>query len=424
MYIESEQIFDNIYAIKEKNSWIIYAPLSSSVLSCDTHDLVLLKQALAGQITNTDADTIAIELKNNEIQPQKSIFAPSQFTKLSILSNYKCNLACSYCYSSKGRSNKEILPIHLNAAINFFLDNASSGETRSLFFSGGGEPLLSWRLLRPVLEDAIGKAHKNHIDLQIHFMTNGTIFNHEIASFFKAHRISLCFSFEILESLQNLLRGKSKIVKENLTRYLNNGNIIYISSTITPQSVSYMKEMIETVAKDFPGVNVVTMEPVTGTELYVTPENLSHFYNEFDFNFKQAYAIAKSHEIQLNTSTLNMTEHFVNRYCPGKFCLTPNGTFTICHCASSPLEERYEKCVYGFIDNDGNVKFDLKKFNSLLSINHDYYSECQDCFAKVHCGGECMTRRDTYAPEFMVEVCNHTRKRVLSEIINLLQDER
>mgnify|MGYP001776627621 FL=1 len=425
MYIKSEQIFDNIYAIKEDiDSWIVYAPLSGIILSCDTQDLVLLKRSLAEQVTNTDADTIALELKNNEIQIPKNNFAPSQFTKLSILSNYKCNLACSYCYSAKGRSNKEISPVHLRAAINFFLGNASSGDKRSLFFSGGGEPLLSWNLLHPVLEEAIDKARRNHIDLQIHFMTNGTIFSEEIASFFKTHGISLCFSYEILESIQNLLRGKSKLVSENLGRYLNNGNIIYISSTITPQSVSYMKEMIEAVAQYFPGVNTVTMEPVTGAELYGTPEKLSQFYDEFDLNFKEAYTIAKSHGIQLNTSIQNITEHFVNRYCPGKFCLTPNGTFTICHCASSPLEERYEKCTYGYIDNDGNINFDIEKLKFLLSVNSDSYPECRDCFAKVHCGGECMTRRDTYPPEFMVEVCNHIRKNELTEIIKQLHDEQ
>lgn len=423
MYIKSEQIFDNIYAIKEDtDSWIVYAPLSGNILSCDTQDLALLKQALAGQETNTDADTIAVELKNNEVQIQKNILAPSRFTKLSILSNYKCNLACSYCYSAKGRSNKEISPVHLRAAINFFLDNASSGDRRSLFFSGGGEPLLSWSLLRPVLEEAIDKAHRNHIDLQIHFMTNGTIFTEEIASFFKANAISLCFSYEILEPIQNLLRGKPKIVAENLNRYLKNGNVVYISSTITPQSVSYMKEMVEAVAEYFPAVSTVTMEPVTGAELYGTPEKLSQFYDDFDSNFNQAYAAAKSYGIQLNTSILNITDHFVNRYCPGKFCLTPNGTFTICHCASSPLEERYEKCIYGYIDEVGNIRFDMEKFNSLLSVNRDSYPECRDCFAKVHCGGECMTRRDTYPLEFMAEVCHHTRKKVLSEIIEQLHD--
>lgn len=424
MYIKSEQIFDNIYAIKEEiDSWIVYAPLSGIILSCNTQDLFLLKRALAKQVTNTDADTIAVELKNNEVQIQKNVFAPSQFTKLSILSNYKCNLACSYCYSAKGRSNKEISPVHLREAINFFLRNASSGEKRSLFFSGGGEPLLSWNLLKPVLEGAIDEARRKYIDLQIHFMTNGTIFNKEIASFFKTHGISLCFSYEILESIQNLLRGKSKLVSENLGRYLNNGNIIYISSTITPKSVSYMKEMIEAIVQYFPGVNTVTMEPVTGIEQYGTPENLSQFYNDFDYNFKQAYTIAKSHGIQLNTSIQNITDNFVLRYCPGKLCLTPNGTFTICHCASSPLEERYEKCTYGYIDNDGNINFDIEKFNFLLSVNCNNYSECRDCFAKVHCGGECMTRRDTYPPEFMTEVCNHIRKNVFSEIIKQLHNE-
>jgi len=419
MVIKSKEIYKNVYAITGDDlPVIVYAPLSGIITECDPDDVRILQSVLSGDIpAPVEYEEIVSLLTSNHDALSRAIKHPRQYRKLSILSNYKCNLSCVYCYSAKGRSDKEISPLRMSSAINYLIDGASEGESLSLFLSGGGEPLLSWKIIMPVLANAIDKARNKGVILQIHFMSNGTVYTPEIADFLKDNHISLCISFEILKDLQGSIRGNYERVKNNIHRYLDNGNTLYISSTITPASVECLPDMMSEVGTEYPGIGTVTMEPVTGTELFGSPSEMASFYETFDKNFAVAWEIARQFNIDLNTSTKNITEHFVERYCPGKLCLTPNGTFTICHCASSPIEERYDKCNYGFIDEKGVVHFDLDKFDKLISINHSYYDECAGCFAKVHCGGECMTRRDTYSEEYMKVVCNRTRRLVLSELM-------
>lgn len=419
MVIKSKEISKNVYVVTGDGlPVIIYAPLSGVITECDPEDVRILQSILTGDAPVThEYEGIISLLSSDSERITIPITHPRQYRKLSVLSNYICNLSCVYCYSAKGRSDKEISSRHMSSAINYLIDGASEGESLSLFFSGGGEPLLSWKIIKPVLTTAIDKARDKGVILQIHFMSNGTVYTSEIADFLRDNHISLCISFEILKDLQDCIRGNYARVKTNILRYLDNGNTLYISSTITPTSVKCLPEMITEVAEKYHGVRTVTMEPVTGPELFESQSAMASFYEIFDEKFIIAEEIAHQCGIVLNTSTKNITEHFVERYCPGKLCLTPNGTFTICHCASSPLEERYDKCKYGFIDEKGGIHFDLDKFSELISINHSYYEECADCFAKVHCGGECMTRRDTYPKEYMNVVCERTRRLVLGELL-------
>lgn len=416
MNLHSEKIGDNIYAIANEREHYIYAPLAGIFAECEASDIPIMKSILHGSSQNSEYDDIAEDIKKKEFRQTELVADPKRYAKMSILANYKCNLSCSYCYSAKGRSNKEIKPKQLNGALDFFIGNAKRGDTRSLFFSGGGEPLLSWKIIRPALERVIDYSQRSGINLEVHFMTNGTIYRQDISKFLRDNGCTLCFSYEILEPLQSNIRGNYSLVSDNLKKYLEDGNTVFISSTITPLSVDYLKEMVDSIVSRFQGIDTITMEPVTGSDIYETPENLACFYDRFDKNFMEAYSHASAHGISLHTSIQGITDNYVKRYCPGKLCLTPMGTFTICHCASSPLEDRYERCRYGYIDEGGTVHFDYDKFGSLIGQNSALYEECSDCFAKEHCGGECLTRRDSYPKSFMDEVCKHTRKNVFLEL--------
>ena len=109
------------------------------------------------------------------------------------------------------------------------------------------------------------------------------------------------------------------------------------------------------------------------------------------------------------------------RHCPGKFCLTPQGTISICHLVSSPKEERYAKCVYGFVDNNGRGQINESQFKQLYNNNLFSSRKCDKCFARWSCGGECMTRNDTYPPEYMKEVCSFNRRFIRHLLIERIE---
>ena len=66
--------------------------------------------------------------------------------------------------------------------------------------------------------------------------------------------------------------------------------------------------------------------------------------------------------------------------------------------------------MYGRIEEDGGLFIDTDKFSRLYGKNVFAYNRCRDCFAKWSCGGECMTRNDTYPPDYMEEVCGFNRR--------------
>jgi sulfatase maturation enzyme AslB (radical SAM superfamily) len=336
---------------------------------------------------------------------------PADFTTLSLVPNQKCNFNCSYCYSAEGRSAKVIDRAVLHKGLDFFIDRQRiAPQTLKMFVSGGGEPFVTQDITCHALEYAHERAKQQGFQLWASVVTNGSIVNDKIINVLKRHGTSVCVSFEILEDLQEQLRCHYRTVAETLARYGNAGVPTMVNSTITPLSVNRMDEMTEMLFRQYPFVRSFTMEPVTDYRLFPTPAHLADFYGRFMQNYfkiKQRYG--KS-DLEIWCSLELMTAAAPRRrYCPGKLCLTPEGTFTICHCATSSKEERYERCVYGKIDGNG-VSFDLEKFHGLLNINASTMRRCDNCIAKMNCGGECLTRIDLYPTEYMDEVCNFNRR--------------
>lgn len=335
---------------------------------------------------------------------------PSDFTTLSLMPNQMCNFSCRYCYSAEGRSSKVIDKAILHKGLDFFIDRQRiASQTLKMFVSGGGEPFVTQDITCHALEYAHERAQEQGFQLWASVVTNGSIVNDKIINVLKQYGTSVCVSFEVLEDLQEQLRGRYRTVSETLASYGKAGVPTMVNSTITPLSVNRIEEMTEMLLKQYPFVRSFTVEPVTDYRLFPTPAHLADFYRQFMRGYlkiKQQYGDSKT---EIWCSMEQMTAAPRRRYCPGKLCLTPEGTFTICHCATSSKEERYEHCVYGKIDGNG-VSFDLGKFHELLNINASTMKRCNNCIAKMNCGGECMTRIDLYPSEYMDEVCNFNRK--------------
>lgn len=335
--------------------------------------------------------------------------SPDEFTTLSLLPNQICNFRCIYCYSAQGRSNTVIDRKKLQQALDFFVDpNRIKPQTLKLFISGGGEPLLTWEDTKFAIVYAQERALQYGFTLWTSIITNGSIINDDIIQTLKKYKCSICISFEVFDDLQNTLRGHYDKVCKVLTEYGQSSIPVMLNSTITPLSVSRMKEMVKKVFSDYPFVRHYTLEPVTDYTLFDSPKMMKNFYMQFTDNYFEIKQEYKDTKIPIWCSLDEMIDTNKIRYCPGKLCLTPHATFSICHCASSKSEDRYEKCVYGEVTDEG-VVFNIEKFKQLIDINVLNMEKCENCFANRHCGGECMTRQDLYPEAYMEEVCNFNR---------------
>ena len=393
-----------------EQSAICYSPLKEEISLIDAPTASIL---CSGQPSYFDdelrnfLDELITDSSKNKILSRRRI---RKETKLSLIPNSICNLACSYCYSAAGRNQSRLSIDNLETTLDWFINKQRiDGDSISIFITGGGEPLATWDITSHAIYTAHELASNRGLKLYVSLITNGTLLDEEKIKFLKKYGCPVGISFDVLEDIQNANRGKYNTVRRNIHRLLEEGMKVMINSTVIPSSVSRIAEAVETVVREYPGLAQYTVEPVTGTGLFGSPKDMRIFYDTFLNEYFRAKDIAVSHGLKMRFTFDDSLRGVTSRHCPGKFTLTPSGHISVCHLVSSLREDRFGECTYGIVA-DGKLTIDDDKFDRLYAHNVFEYQECADCIAKWSCGGECLTRRSTYPPEYMAEVCRFNRK--------------
>ena len=375
-------------------NWIIYLPLTG-------YAQIVSKEVIPEVIKAIEEKDFSYsEIVNGILShlndPKKRVYYTSEDERglfnMMILPNNKCNFRCSYCYSAYGRSGKEITSQKLFAALDYFLNSdRAANERLTISVLGGGEPLLSWRLLKSALDYAYKINGKRNRELPVSLVTNGSIISDEIISYCKEKDISLSVSFDILEDIQNKQRGSYELVKNNINKFAKQGLDVALNTVITNDNVTRMNEMIRHMADKFPLVKKVSFKSLISDSYFSTIESRELYYKQFVDNFFEAQEIAKEKGIYLISPYWNAVICLADRYCPGKFVLTAEGTLSICHCVSSSKELLYDKFIFGNVSDDGEVTIDRNKLKEILGYNQHKFERCQSCACKWHCAGGCYT---------------------------------
>lgn len=114
--------------------------------------------------------------------------------ELTLLVNRACNLACDYCYD-RVRTAPVMSRETARQAIEWALSRAGPGGSLVLHFFGG-EPLLSFRDLVPMLEDARHLSSKHGIGVSPALMTNGVLLDREVWTWVRENHIALTVSLD------------------------------------------------------------------------------------------------------------------------------------------------------------------------------------------------------------------------------------
>ena len=130
-----------------------------------------------------------------------------------------CNLDCDYCFFDK-RDKKEISVDTAQRAVDFFLEQSKYENKMHLSF-WGGEPQLSQRLIKRLVDYTTRKAQMAGKTIHYSMPTNCTAFNEDALDFIKSRNISLSLSIDgtrTSQSLRRTVKGHSSYhtVKENL----------------------------------------------------------------------------------------------------------------------------------------------------------------------------------------------------------------
>lgn len=403
---------NEIYPLPLKNGYLVYAPLSSMVMSLSADEVSRLENYLSGTVDDSEAAELLAYIVNERSNHRTIIskHSPGEIHKLTILPTHQCNFNCCYCYSAEGRENKSLSMETAKAMIDYFISRKrTSLSDLWLAILGGGEPFLTPQLTARVIDYACQKAKEEGFNLGIGLTTNGSIYNEELAQCMIANKVSLGVSFEILKDIQNQQRCQYDKVVSVVQRYMDKGVDITIKSIITPSNVHLISEMVNELHRLFPKVHKYKLQIVEDAVIFANLQEMKQFYIDFTNNFFHAEEIGKRLNIDVYVLASKYVDMLVEHYCGGEMCLTPDGTITICHRFSSVREKGYSQSVYGKVDDNGIVCINNERFRRLISHDINARKICKHCFVKWHCGGGCLAQYSIYNDEQLATICEWTK---------------
>lgn len=412
----------DIWGLPEKSVYLIYSPLGGHISLATKENVAVLEAcALSGAGDESTIRTLTMFQAKGAVPVHYLPQNPDELYQIDILCNYTCNFKCVYCYSAAGRSQEETKFEYVKAVMDYlFLSGKKQTNPYIINFSGGGEPLLSFELIKNTVEYIHSVADGTDYRYNIGLVTNGSLITREMIDYFTERRVDMAVSFEILKDLQDNERGSYERVAANIDMMLEREYPFGIRTTFTPDSVGRMCEMIETVHTRFPKLRKVVFDVVLAPNLFETPESLREYYGTFIEQYYKAKSLAMAYDITLESIAVETLSMLRDRTCEGKIVLTPSGTISSCARVSSPKESRYGDYIYGQVE-DGLLSFDNGALQTILGANNIYtQSQCARCFAKWNCGGGCRLFHDSFSTEFEDVRCEFVKKALRLELANVL----
>lgn len=402
-----------------------------TVYDGDTPEEIILYSPLARRQMAVDRDYFeairCLEHAPSDLAPlvdyipfdlRPRVQSPEDYTLLTVLPNNRCNFNCSYCYSAGCRNSENLDIGKLKKCIDFFIEskrNRPSRRTLTISFMGGGEPMLSWEIVRDAIEYAEAKAMAEGVDVTFRIISNGSILSDDMMEFIIHHGIGMSISFEILEEIQNLQRKNFETVQKNLFKLLDRGIDTQLNITVTPHNVDRMTESFLEMRRIYPQVRNAMFEPVTAQEMFASPSEMERFYDAYICGFMDILRRGREEGVGITSFPYLRTMFPLKRACPGELCIAAEGYLTGCYCVSTPDHYLFPAACYGMVSRD-SISFDMENYRSLLACDVSEKEECKECSARWNCGGGCYHLFNSYDREFRDMVCGFTR-RFVHEII-------
>lgn len=309
-----------------------------------------------------------------------------------------CNLYCPYCFAQTDRrfhfgnyTNKDIV-----RTLEFVVkENKSHNKNFFCIVFFGGEPLLNMDVIKFTIEYM--KSHYPEINVFYSITTNGTILNDDIIQLYRDNNIAVLVSIDGPDNEYNLRcykngrKSLSKVIS-NIEKLKKNNIRTELRATI----VNTNPYIFETFAF------LETFKLPFFTSFSYPSENKLH--NLSDYNEDILLSIRKQFGLLLEyyLNKFKNKENIYNkrlfdyldalRYRTGTgvacgagrsyFTITANGDIFSCPHFMNDLQY----CI-------GNIKTELLENTKYTSVNIADIQECNYCWAKFHCAGNCLAQK-------------------------------
>lgn len=155
-------------------------------------------------------------------------YSRAPVTTVNLLVSYSCNMTCSYCYAGnivhKSKSSRLMPENVARQAVDCFLTLKQQSEPRKITFkfSGGGEPLLNFEVIRNIIEYASSHPLARVVDVRFKLSTNGINLTEKILRYFQARSVEVKISID----------GDRHIHERNRHPKREDGSFAYLLSNI------------------------------------------------------------------------------------------------------------------------------------------------------------------------------------------------
>ena len=334
-------------------------------------------------------------------QTKESLHKGSQIGVIQLVVTNNCNFKCSYCfinqiYASEKRYASQVSPLNrlmspemARIAIENVikvLKESGKGSLWIQFF--GGEPLLNWKTIKFVLEH-FEKGDKYGIEINYSIVTNGALFNHEIATYFLKYNVPIVISFDSPRGNERfLLNGKNAfpVIKRSLTILNKNGNRIIFNTVLSKETFDFF----DTALVDFALKNGVyeigvlfDLDPIF-YELENTSDIVNKLWDMYIYgNSKGVVVTGYWHMIFQKMVAYDHFKYNSFKTCSATGCqlsIEPSGDVFACKASSGYFGRIGE--VYNLLLSDTYKEYTMRAFRNA--------PECDGCEIENFCSGFCL----------------------------------
>lgn len=326
-----------------------------------------------------------------------------------------CNLRCEYCYADAGDHVVEHFDHEMAVdAARLVVDNAADQATGEAYlnFHGGGEPTLDFEFIRDVVtrarEYAATRAGRP-VKVLASMVTNGVVPRHRlewIAANIDSIQVSYDGPDDVHDRQRPTLHGgpSARLVRESILYLQGRVPDLLIKSTISAASVDRMPEIAEHLCSTFE-IPRFHFGPVLGAGRGRFPQFGEPDPQQFIDGFIKARAVAERHGRTIVVSAVERTFPRIRRTFCGitdpNFALTAQGEISACYEVMYEADPRSGDYFFGHYDKESHrFVVDADRVAEIRRHDVNDIPQCQKCFAKWQCGGDCQIRfRDSVSGE-------------------------
>lgn len=312
---------------------------------------------------------------------------------------HDCNMACEYCFASKGDFGgaREVMPLETaKKAIDFLIQHSENQKSLEVEFFGG-EPLLAFDTVKNTVDYARNLEKKCGKKFKFTITTNGLLLNDEIIDFINKEFSAVVMSLDGRKSINDRMRksccqgGTYDYVIPKFKKLVNAraDKEYYIRGTFTKYNLDFSQDVMHIYNLGFKNISI---EPVVGSEkadYSLGHQEVEKINSEYE-RLAQMVLDMKRQGKDINFYRFDIDlskppcalKRLKGCSCGNEFiAVAPNGDIFPCHQFVGD-----DKFLMGNINNGTFNNLIKQKFSQ---INLYKKEECQKCWARLFCGGGC-----------------------------------